>query len=389
MNKVVIVVPVYKIDLDVFENVSLMQLHRILGHYPIFYVMPNRLRNNFLESYLQIVFFPDSYFVSTEAYSKLCLSSGFYETFREYEYMLIYQTDAFVFSDRLMEFCDLGYDYIGAPLPRMNQYWHELKARVGNGGLSLRRISAVLRILEKKEDILYQVRFMKKAIMQYEDLFFGYCGTVPELEFHVPSVPLAVNFSIENDVSHCYRRLKNYLPFGCHAWCRVNYQIWRKKIEGYGYILPQENSSMDTNEIRRISLMRYLVKRILRRNTFQVQSFFLQTLFYENQYSIWGAGKDGRECIDILERLGKKICCVFDILRDEEMENELGISCFLPNRDCVIRSGVKLIVAAQAHECEIITYIHAWGLKKDEDYIVYSALRDRFIAHYCSRFLPE
>ena len=39
-----------------------------------------------------------------------------YSRFEKYEYMLIYQLDAFVFSDRLMEFVEAGYDYIGAPL---------------------------------------------------------------------------------------------------------------------------------------------------------------------------------------------------------------------------------------------------------------------------------
>ena len=37
--------------------------------------------------------------------------------FLEYQYMLIYQLDAFVFEDKLDYFCELGYDYIGIPVP--------------------------------------------------------------------------------------------------------------------------------------------------------------------------------------------------------------------------------------------------------------------------------
>ena len=49
------------------------------------------------------------------SYSDYVLSSEFYDTFKAYDYMLLYQLDAFVFEDRLMEFWELKYDYIGAP----------------------------------------------------------------------------------------------------------------------------------------------------------------------------------------------------------------------------------------------------------------------------------
>lgn len=54
------------------------------------------------------------------------LSAEFYDRFAAYEYVLIYQLDAFVFADRLAEFCQMGYDYIGAPVRRLTPLWHAI-----------------------------------------------------------------------------------------------------------------------------------------------------------------------------------------------------------------------------------------------------------------------
>lgn len=45
------------------------------------------------------------------------LSAEFYERFLAWDYILLCQTDAFVFRDELADWCARGYDYIGAPWP--------------------------------------------------------------------------------------------------------------------------------------------------------------------------------------------------------------------------------------------------------------------------------
>jgi hypothetical protein len=64
---------------------------------------------------LSIESFPDENFRDISCYNRMLLNDEFYARFAEYEYALIHQLDAFVFSDRLLEWCKLGYDYIGAP----------------------------------------------------------------------------------------------------------------------------------------------------------------------------------------------------------------------------------------------------------------------------------
>ncbi|MEW6718188.1 MAG: DUF5672 family protein [Chloroflexota bacterium] len=84
--------------------------------------------------------FEDRYFSTIASYSKLLLSPKFYAAFINFNYILIYQLDCLVFSDQLEEWCGAGYDYIGAPLFRDKANPAKGFSRVGNGGLSLRRV---------------------------------------------------------------------------------------------------------------------------------------------------------------------------------------------------------------------------------------------------------
>lgn len=101
-------------------------------------------------------------------YNRMMLSEEFYASFPDTEYILICHTDAWIFRDELGDWCRRGYDCVAAPwlrrplydLPLVKQYmqWRErmkrrrgeasrqvLYGRVGNGGLSLRRVEAFRR----------------------------------------------------------------------------------------------------------------------------------------------------------------------------------------------------------------------------------------------------
>lgn len=90
-------------------------------------------------------YFNEQYFDSVKSYNELMLSVDFYRSFREYQYMLIYQLDAFVFEDQLEYWCNKGYDYIGAPWIKANKKFHPT---CGNGGFSLRKIDSFIQLLE-------------------------------------------------------------------------------------------------------------------------------------------------------------------------------------------------------------------------------------------------
>ncbi len=237
-QKVVICIPVYKKELSSFEKAALKRLNQVLGRYTRVFIAPESLVFDYQEygAGINVERFPNYFFNNVSSYSSLMLNSDFYKRFAQYKYMLIYQTDAFVFSDKLEQFCNMDYDYIGAPISRFAPAWHAIGARIGTGGLSLRKISAAIRMLKKWDDILQDSRPFSNWFTQWENLFWGYCGRREDLAFKVPSVKVALEFAIQTDVSHAYKRIKKgWRPFGCHSWYTLNYDFWQEIIEGYGF----------------------------------------------------------------------------------------------------------------------------------------------------------
>ena len=263
-----VVIPVYKPQLTDYERISFTQCIRVLGNYPLILVSPHSLDISvYRELYptLQSQTFDDRYFADIQGYNKLMLSEEFYGAFTHWEYILIHQLDAFVFRDELAQWCRLGYDYVGAPWLRdrdftswHDQLWFRIKQRVaiimdlkkgdgvtpreitslnevGNGGFSLRRVSAMLR---------WQRTFQKKIesyehIQQYhfnEDVFWGVEVNRYWPFLRIPTYRKALHFAIEFypqwAVEH-YNR--GQLPFGCHAWDIHGTAYWRTVFAEYGY----------------------------------------------------------------------------------------------------------------------------------------------------------
>lgn len=249
MKQVTILVPVYTCSLSETEYISLDRCAQVLGPYPRVFVKPRSLDISGLsERYpdFGIEEFDDDWFGSVDTYSRLLMSAGFYRRFSDSEYILIYQTDAYVFRDELKEWCGKGYDYVGAPwmkrsarymvsylrYPVRNLYYLNFPAlyprakvfKVGNGGFSLRKVSRMIRVLEQYA-LLRDECVVKNTP---EDLFFGL-----ELLRHAPGalkVPKyreALHFSMEMNVWASMKLNHWELPFGCHAWSMdLYYRVW-------------------------------------------------------------------------------------------------------------------------------------------------------------------
>ncbi len=132
--------------------------------------------------------------LNNASYSKLLITPAFYN-FIPTETFLIFQTDTMILSshkDMINTF--LEYDYVGAP-------WQN--GHVGNGGLSLRKKSKMLEIIQKKPYTNNQ-----------EDEYFSL--KIPStIEYHVPSFEMAKRFSVETvfydspfGIHNCWK----YLP---------------------------------------------------------------------------------------------------------------------------------------------------------------------------------
>lgn len=237
---VVIAIPIYKNTLSPTEEISLRQLNKVLGKYPRVFIAPKSLDYDFgsLGEGIGVERFDDRWFQGVTAYSCLMMQKSFYERFAAYEYMLLYQLDVFVFSDRLKEFCDKGFDYIGAPVGKYAPFWHAIDTRVGNGGFSLRRIPAHINVLNDFDRIVEKTPFFACFILA-EDLFFGYCGKREDVEFTVADFDTALEFSVQENVRHIYNKInKGWRPFGCHGWNRIERDFWWPLIGRYGYDVP-------------------------------------------------------------------------------------------------------------------------------------------------------
>lgn len=243
-----IVIPIYQ-DFDQLPGTALQSLTRaskILKAYPFFLVVPQSLQ---LEKYLQffndwgitiqLVLFDDSYFASIQGYNQLLLSPNFYRGFTQYQYMLLYQTDAWIFEDGIAYWCKQGYHYIGAPfvewewstfyarhltLPRRILYWLGYRQfnLVGNGGLSLRHIKACLHNLNR----------FKKAAQQFthnEDYFFSYYINSFNPFFRVAPFRKALQFSFDENPATSFALNGQKLPMGCHAWPKYK-DFWKDYI---------------------------------------------------------------------------------------------------------------------------------------------------------------
>lgn len=223
-------VPVYKEIPSQTEAFSLMQL-RLLEVQNVTLVCPEGLNlTHYLHLWpeLNVKSYSPEHFSSVQSYNDLVISSAFYEPFAtDYEYVLIYQSDAFLLSNQILEFCKAGFDYYGAPwkvgFPQyyfaFNRWPIRLNSKrfhVGNGGLSLRNIASTLDLLKRKEGHISKTFFM-------EDAFFGYWGSTDPY-FHACPPQVAATFSLEMEPDFWMEKTGS-LPMGLHG-----FEVWHRDI---------------------------------------------------------------------------------------------------------------------------------------------------------------
>jgi hypothetical protein len=259
-----VVVPLLRPELRETEKISLAHLRRFLGEYDKFVVMPRSIDGG-LDGF-GVQRFDDSFFRDRETYSSLLLTRRFYEAFRAYEYILIYQLDSLVFADELPDWCCRGLDFVGAPW--IDVEWLDAPA-VGNGGFSLRRVGAFLSVLTSKRywmdpDEYWRtfwgarsraVRLMNlprkyvKRLHRFngvqwetsrwlrgtntsrtwgrnEDFFWSFEARRYYPQFAVATVEEALRFAFETSPRLCFELAGQKLPFGCHGWPKYDRNFW-------------------------------------------------------------------------------------------------------------------------------------------------------------------
>ena len=224
-NKCVIIVPIYKSKFDWDEYNSINQLFKILGNYDIICIHPQSLdltyyQNNFnFTDYYQ---FWDSYFNDyPKGYNSLLLNEGFYECFDKYEYMLIYQPDCWVFRDELEYWINKEYDFIGAPQILRSPYYENAQTFIGNGGFSLRKISAFIYVCKNFKYMINSLIEICDHEIGEDHIFIWLLNSGINIKFNLPNFYESSFFAFDTNPGILYNLTDKKLPFGCHAYKKV------------------------------------------------------------------------------------------------------------------------------------------------------------------------
>lgn len=360
--KAAVVIPNYKATLTTNEKISLAQVKKILGKHDIFFALPDSVRIDYGSRGITEVRFPDQYFSSVRMYSRFMLMPDIYDCFKDYDYILIYQLDSFVFEDRLDEFCDLGFDYIGAPwidgvFLRKNakeKMWY-----VGNGGFSLRKVDA------------FQNWVKRGYFKQYidwinEDLLIAAYGS-PML--NIAPVNIALSFSFEMNCKLCMDLTKGRLPFGCHAWAKLDLSFWKPLIEKYGYYIEVKGTGKaKSNEWQR-KINEFCNK--------QYDYELKKLLFFSKNNSkgiyIWGTGQWG---ISLLQKLTEEEILVAGFVdNDLNKCNKKILSYEVIHSSSFMNRKKPVIIAIKNNYFQVENQLKEWNCQKYVDYI---SLQDIF-----------
>jgi len=259
LQKCAVVIPVYKWPLNHTEAISVHKTIEILNKHDIFFIGPKKLQSIIISEYanktINFISFKNCYFKSIHNYNSLLMNKLFYKKFTHYNYILIVQTDALIIRDELDYWCDSEISYVGAPWVKKSSTIPEdiNFTGVGNGGLSLRNITNILKFKSKltytpnklrringglsrrffrfiKNQIIFAFNFWPFMPKLNEDVYWGiitpkYCNF-----FCVPTPDKALYFSFELEPEAMFKITSGKLPMGCHAWERYDKSFWLREL---------------------------------------------------------------------------------------------------------------------------------------------------------------
>jgi hypothetical protein len=264
MNSVIVLIIAHQSNPSRENLASLKQCQKILKKYPIVLVCPSGLDvSEYRKTAPDVGFdFIDPHWQSNyRMFNRLKIDPFLYKRYRQFDYILFYELDAWVFRDELQYWCSQGYDYLGAP-------WFEgyrlttSKAQflgVGNGGFSLRKVKSHLRVLYSFSyikmprtllrefldhvtpaafiELLTGLTFKNNTYYLFntyslnEDIFWGNIVTRNFDWFKVPDMAIASRFSMELNAPSLYKSNGDQLPFGCHKWEKYHAEFWKRFIQ--------------------------------------------------------------------------------------------------------------------------------------------------------------
>jgi len=158
---------------------------------------------------------------SLKDYNDIMLNIEFWKLLDKFERVLIFQNDTMIYNYNIADYYQ--YDYIGAPWPENRK----IANNVGNGGLSMRNIKAMIYCLENENKVniptgTYDFEKYYTFNGKYpEDVFYSYA--MIQFGYNIPDDRTASSFSIE-------AALYNDNPLGSHKLSAYNLGLYKKLL---------------------------------------------------------------------------------------------------------------------------------------------------------------
>lgn len=254
-----IIIPIYKTSFDEFEIISLKSIFDNFLNYNITFICPDNLELNFLDKYdfikqYRVERFKDDYFKNIDGYNKLLVANEFYKRFEDFKYILICQTDVYIFKNELENWISKNYDYVGAPwiaskrnfinifFETTNNLYRKTTGKklknterifkVGNGGFSLRKIEKFIKIIDleiKNIEKFETDRFNNDYYI--EDVFWSLYVPKFYSDFKIPDWKEALSFCIDRKPKLAFKLNNNKIPMACHGFNKPKVtKFWKKFI---------------------------------------------------------------------------------------------------------------------------------------------------------------
>ena len=275
-SRCLVIIPFHKERMSDAEHLSLINTIKTLKAWDVLLILPKHVDASGFERIrrkekvkFRIANLPSGMMGSIERYNQMCLNPKFYEMFEKFEYLLIVHLDAWIFKDELDRWLDSEFDYVGAPLflpqrgrnlfqkvrnKKVNNLWRHMIPEVGNGGLSLRKVSAHIEVLNHDKARLDHRLFLvylhflirnfhwkflgiflrhlydahknsseyRKKHLVYEDVFISGVLNLLNRHFKVAPARTSLAFALETHQKQILTTNSNLaLPLGLHGWDKV------------------------------------------------------------------------------------------------------------------------------------------------------------------------
>lgn len=258
---VAVIVPIFKDSFSDYEKFTFYNNAKVLSNRNIHLVGPKRLEN-YIEKLSKtiengkVTIFDDYFFNNTLRRSALLMMDiSYYQSYIEYDYILICHFDAIVFQDNLDYWTSQPFDNIGAPLFNNN---YPFQTRPGNnGGLCLRKISSCIKVLTEinytysnissiwklgfnyydkcyrviRDVFIYNYKWIKLRPVLHEDLFWSVI--VPDKFSWFKNAPFdtALHFAFEEKPKILHKLTDFNYPLGIHAWWKFDEHFCAELIQ--------------------------------------------------------------------------------------------------------------------------------------------------------------